>query len=265
MATNNTESRVPFPEETAADILFKSNRTCCVCRVPRLPVQIHHVDGDHSNSIEANGACVCLTCHDDTQVRGGFGRKLDEATVLRYRDDWYAQVAAARSTLSLPKTEAEELGLDIPERVRTHDAAIFEQLRGILPEQHFREFLDRLVGDHSYQGNVLDAVLDYRDKLSVPECEFLSTAISARADSLRIALDATVDFLGHHFFHHPAASSQQDRYCLYPELNIDRGGRYTQAGIQRYTSCQRELGTLVSATSDALIAFRRAIKRTLFL
>lgn len=88
--------RIEIPEEVAARVLFISDRTCCVCREPRKPVQIHHVDEDSSNSVEANLAVLCFDCHHLTQIRGGFDRKLDARQVILYRDDWYVVVERRR-------------------------------------------------------------------------------------------------------------------------------------------------------------------------
>jgi hypothetical protein len=41
---------------------------------------------------------MCLLCHDDTQTRGGFGRKLNAALVLQYRSDWLDRVRNRRES-----------------------------------------------------------------------------------------------------------------------------------------------------------------------
>jgi len=48
------KQRIEIPQEVAARVLFLSDRTCCVCRIPRKAIQIHHIDDDPSNSVEAN-------------------------------------------------------------------------------------------------------------------------------------------------------------------------------------------------------------------
>jgi hypothetical protein len=83
--------------DIAAKILFWSDRTCCVCRERGKPVQIHHVDGDHTNDEINNLAVLCLACHTETQIRGGFHRKLDGDQVVLYRMDWYSIVARERT------------------------------------------------------------------------------------------------------------------------------------------------------------------------
>jgi hypothetical protein len=90
------KERVEIPAEVAARVLFLSDRTCCVCRVLRKPVQIHHMDEDPSNCVEENLAVLCFDCHRDTQIRGGFDRKLDATQILLYRRDWYDTVDRKR-------------------------------------------------------------------------------------------------------------------------------------------------------------------------
>lgn len=76
--------------------MFAADRTCCVCRDRGRPTQIHHVDEDPSNNDPANLTVMCLLCHNDTQVTGGFGRKLDAHQVLQYRSDWLERVRRRR-------------------------------------------------------------------------------------------------------------------------------------------------------------------------
>lgn len=90
------KKRVPIPEGLAADVMFAADRTCCVCNKRGLPFQIHHIDEDSSNNIRENLAVLCLLCHDETQIKGGFGRKLKYEVVIRYRDDWDSRVAQRR-------------------------------------------------------------------------------------------------------------------------------------------------------------------------
>lgn len=92
-----TKRRIPIPEETAAEILFQQDHTCCICQVRGRHVQLHHLDEDPSNNAKANLAVLCTECHNDTMVRGGFGRKLNAQEVRKFRDDWVKRVAERRS------------------------------------------------------------------------------------------------------------------------------------------------------------------------
>jgi tetratricopeptide (TPR) repeat protein len=68
-----------------------------VCRVSGAKIQIHHLDDDPANNDPDNLAVLCNTCHDDTLVIGGFGRKLDADQIRLYRDDWVRVVAQRRA------------------------------------------------------------------------------------------------------------------------------------------------------------------------
>ena len=92
------KARIPIPSETAALLLFRADRMCCICRERAKPAQIHHIDENPANNDPSNLAVLCLHCHEDTQIRGGFGRKLDAHQVIQYREDWYARVQKRRDT-----------------------------------------------------------------------------------------------------------------------------------------------------------------------
>lgn len=77
-------------------VQFKANRTCCVCRIPNLHYQLHHIDEDPSNNVEENLAVLCLQCHANTQIASAFARKLNAAQVRLYKADWESLVATER-------------------------------------------------------------------------------------------------------------------------------------------------------------------------
>jgi len=90
------KERTEIPTEVASAVLFDQDRTCCVCREPGKHVQLHHIDEDPSNNSPGNLAVLCLEHHNDTQLRGGFARKLSAETVIRYRDEWIEAVRRRR-------------------------------------------------------------------------------------------------------------------------------------------------------------------------
>ncbi|MBA7568727.1 hypothetical protein ES708_10461 [subsurface metagenome] len=44
-----------------------------------------------------NLAVLCLECHNETQINGGFGRKLNAPSVIKYRDEWLGRVKLRRA------------------------------------------------------------------------------------------------------------------------------------------------------------------------
>lgn len=93
--------RVPIPANVAAQALFRSDRTCCVCHIAGKQVQIHHINDDPSDNHPENLAVLCLECHAQTQISGGFGRKLNAKLVTLYRDHWLNVVEMRRAAESL--------------------------------------------------------------------------------------------------------------------------------------------------------------------
>lgn len=80
-----------------ARVLFDHDRKCCVCReCSGKHIQIHHIDGNHDNNDVDNLSVLCLDCHTETQLKGGFGRKLSPEELKLYRDDWVATVRDTR-------------------------------------------------------------------------------------------------------------------------------------------------------------------------
>lgn len=126
--------RIRVPRTLAAEILVSSDRTCCVCREPGKSVQLHHLDGDPGNNAPENIAVLCLQCHDETQVTGGFGRRLDASTVARYRDIWLADVEKRRASaihLERPATSAE--AVETLERYTTTFCRTYTRANAIVP------------------------------------------------------------------------------------------------------------------------------------
>lgn len=91
-----TKARIPISSELVADVMFASDSTCCVCRERGKAVQVHHVNEDPSHNTFENLAVLCLECHNQTQVNGGFGRKLNAALVIKYRNEWLERVVQRR-------------------------------------------------------------------------------------------------------------------------------------------------------------------------
>lgn len=80
----------------AARVLYASSHTCAVCNEPGRPVQLHHINEDPADNRDANLVVLCLTCHEATQLRGGFGRKLNAPLVKKYKREWLKRVAGRR-------------------------------------------------------------------------------------------------------------------------------------------------------------------------
>lgn len=89
--------RIPIPEDIAAEILFLSDRTCCVCNIRGKQVQIHHIDENPANNAINNLSILCFDCHDQTMIRGGFGRKLEANQIIKYSGEWLYRVQGRKT------------------------------------------------------------------------------------------------------------------------------------------------------------------------
>ena len=90
--------RIQIPTDLVTKVRFASDRTCCVCEERGKAYHIHHIDENPSNNVFENLAVLCLECHNETHVKGGFGRQLPPDLVIKYRDEWIDRVRTRRNT-----------------------------------------------------------------------------------------------------------------------------------------------------------------------
>ena len=117
------KERISIPTKLSDEVLKQHNRTCCVCRIPNKDVQIHHIDENPSNNEIKNLAVLCLQCHNDTQVSGGFGKKLTSGQVIKFRDEWLEIVKNRNDNLSK--------GIQPLENQQCWDTISFDNQQGI--------------------------------------------------------------------------------------------------------------------------------------
>jgi hypothetical protein len=120
------KTRISIPRDVAAQVLFWSDRTCCVCREPRKDVQIHHIDETPSNNDLENLCVLCFDCHNETQLRGGFGRRLDQETIRLFRVDWL-QIVRQRRAAEEARRVFEREGQNLAIQEATELAEIYRE------------------------------------------------------------------------------------------------------------------------------------------
>jgi len=87
--------RPPVPEPVAVQVLVDNQHTCCICQLPNLHVQLHHIDEDKTNNSPANLAVVCGNCHSRVTGNEGFGRKFSHSEVAEFKRRWELACAGA--------------------------------------------------------------------------------------------------------------------------------------------------------------------------
>lgn len=95
----NDKKRKTIPEGVSTDVLYESDRICCVCHQPGLAVQVHHIDGDHSNNAPHNLAVLCLEDHARVSSKSTMGKGISPALLTKYRDEWCQVVRSRRDAL----------------------------------------------------------------------------------------------------------------------------------------------------------------------
>jgi hypothetical protein len=88
-------SRRDVPDKIAAELLAANNHTCCICRERGKHVQLHHIDGDSSNSVPSNLAVLCLDDHSRVTGDEGLGRRFTPQEVTIFKLRWESMCAEA--------------------------------------------------------------------------------------------------------------------------------------------------------------------------
>ncbi len=87
--------RKKISAETEAEVIFRSNRLCCVDQ--KRGDHIHHIDGNRSNSNIDNLALLCFDCHNEASIKGNLRKKLSPKTILKYRELHYKIIQNQRA------------------------------------------------------------------------------------------------------------------------------------------------------------------------
>lgn len=100
--------RTTVPRSIESTILYKSAKTCCICRTPSLPIQIHHIDENPSNNSESNLVVLCANCHDDAHTKRALSKNLTPTRLLQFKSKWEADVVSRSSMAMLPHSNLDQ-------------------------------------------------------------------------------------------------------------------------------------------------------------
>jgi len=145
-----------------------------------------------------------------------------------------------------------------------HDLKIFQTANIMLTERNLLDFLDQLGADHSYYRNPRIHISRYCNFFEEIGNGYLDQTIEKKNKELLSELNDLLNFIGITFFSCPGIQDTNDpRYCMYPDLNIDRGGRDDSEASKIYRSSELELNNHIEKVKDAYNGFRRTIKNKL--
>ena len=86
--------RKSIPPKIEREILFRNEASCCVCG--KNNVQIHHIDGNHSNNELRNLAVLCIEHHDQASSKSSMTRRLSPTLIKKFKSDWEARISKKR-------------------------------------------------------------------------------------------------------------------------------------------------------------------------
>ena len=91
----------PKPPQENRLYLANANR-CCVCKRVGIGLNLHHIDGDSANTIDANLAVLCVEDHDRHHRPGRYTKKsnhldLSAQELLQLKTSWESFILEAQS------------------------------------------------------------------------------------------------------------------------------------------------------------------------
>lgn len=85
-------ARVPIPDKMAKKLYEKNANSCCVCKRTGIGLNLHHIDGDNSNTVEDNLAVLCVNEHDAHHRPSKYPSlnhlDLSADKILEYKIEW---------------------------------------------------------------------------------------------------------------------------------------------------------------------------------
>lgn len=84
--------RIKIPDKTVMRILYKSAKTCAVCKNKLKSFHIHHIDEDPSNNSEENLILLCTECHDEAHTKHKHSVNLDKRRLFYCKTEWENEV-----------------------------------------------------------------------------------------------------------------------------------------------------------------------------
>lgn len=157
-------SRVNIPKKMYERLLDKNANSCCVCKKTGVGLNLHHIDGDNSNTTDENLAVLCVNEHDahhrPTKYPSLKHLDLSADKLKEYKDKWEEFV--------------EECKKDNPDIIATINA--FGTVESIIGMKVIFQYTSgEVVFERMYQ--MLDAPMDIWIDRAIKEVYRLSNTI----------------------------------------------------------------------------------------
>jgi len=101
LEANIVMSRINPSSKQRERLLNANADRCSVCKENNIGLQLHHIDGNNSNTVDANLAVLCTKDHDNHHrpqhyINNKNCQDLDSETLLNYKNSWEEFIKEAR-------------------------------------------------------------------------------------------------------------------------------------------------------------------------
>lgn len=145
-----------------------------------------------------------------------------------------------------------------------HDKKIFENYQSVLSEAELLGVLEQIGNLHMYWSPYSTKFSNATTYLLAPSTQFITAVIKSSANDFATKLNRLHSFLGQHFFEHNSPKEGDLRFCLYPDLNMDRSRHLpTAEQSKRYDDYADQLNQRIDEAEYSYKKFRSVVKQSL--
>jgi hypothetical protein len=216
--------------------------------------QLAHIDRRRSNTDSDNLAYLCLDHHDQYDTRSHASRGFSPRELRRCKHELEAAVAAG-----IHRWKPSSTGFG---PVVDHDKRMFATSDRIMSERPLADMLAGLRDDHSYHERQLGILVEFCRHFALSGHQFADERIASRLRPLIQALTRLKRFLELNFpvFPENQSCDSNTRYCLHPDMNVDRGFPVSPHDRVLYRTYARRLERLVEGAWSNYRRYRQAVK-----
>lgn len=143
-----------------------------------------------------------------------------------------------------------------------HDKKIFIQADQILPEKHILIMIRELNNSHSYFRESIDSPYKFLNFFNETSNQFIDKRLKLKLEEFADGLDILLSFMGTNFWEYPPGQKRDNPiHCLYPDLNIDRGGEINEKKQKQYADYAIELRRLTQNVEASYKSYRTHIQK----
>ncbi len=176
------------------------------------------------------------------------------------------QVAHNISNFVLTSDSSSQYEKDLQMRRDAHDIKIFQESELVFDEEQLENGLGNLLGGHYYRDNFINSLNEFCNYLEKQKNQYLNQNLSIVTKELLSSFRELKYFLAYNFFDHPPNQQRENiRYCLYPDLCIDRGGSGSPDDMSLYDTHVKNLNSIANKSWESFVKYRQEIKLNLLI